>query len=175
MQTLSTNPARSSPTASASRASSSLATRSPTAARQSSTELSGLAGLNTSDVCRSKPVVGKAANTQRASQADRHRGTTRGRVSLVSFQATLTRFYYLQEVTSSSSCLNASLISALINKFLSRSDSESPEKDTKVGKQRREQVRTRFSRLVSKTGSRDKVHVNQMVVKKQQIRSVYQI
>lgn len=43
--------------------SSSLATRSPTAARQSSTELSGLAGLNTNDVWRSNPVVEKAENT----------------------------------------------------------------------------------------------------------------
>lgn len=47
---------------------SSLDTRSPTAARQSSTELSGLAGLNTNDVCRSKPVVEKAENTQTTRQ-----------------------------------------------------------------------------------------------------------
>lgn len=59
-----TDPARSSPTASASRVSSSVATRSPTAAKQSSTELSGLAGLNTGDEWRSKPVVEKAANTR---------------------------------------------------------------------------------------------------------------
>lgn len=48
--------------------SSSLATRSPMAARQSSAELSGLAGLNTDDVCCSKPVVEKAENTQTTRQ-----------------------------------------------------------------------------------------------------------
>lgn len=64
MPQMRTDPARSSPTASASRVSSSLATRSPTAARQSSTELSGLAGLNTSDESRSKPVAEKAVSTQ---------------------------------------------------------------------------------------------------------------
>lgn len=63
-QVMWTDPARSSPTASASRVSSSLATRSPAAARQSSTELSGSAGLNTGDERRSKPVVEKAANTR---------------------------------------------------------------------------------------------------------------
>lgn len=58
------DPVRSVSTAAARFVSSSRATRSPTAARQSSTELSGLDGLNTSDVCRSKPVVGKAEKTQ---------------------------------------------------------------------------------------------------------------
>ncbi len=67
---LKTDPARSVSTAAARCMSSSLATRSPTAARQSSTEVSGLAGLNTSDMCRSKPVVEKAANTQSTGQSD---------------------------------------------------------------------------------------------------------
>ncbi len=59
---LHTDPARSVCTASVKCVSSSLVNRSPAAARQSSTEVSGLAGLNTSDVCRLKPVV--AANTK---------------------------------------------------------------------------------------------------------------
>lgn len=67
---LKTDPARSVSTAAARRVTSSLATWSPTAARQSSTEVSGWAGLNTSDVCWLKPVVEKAANTQTTGQSD---------------------------------------------------------------------------------------------------------
>lgn len=64
------DPSKSLCTASARCVSSSRTTWSPTAARQSSTEVSGLAGLNTSDVCRSKPVVEKAADTQNTGQSD---------------------------------------------------------------------------------------------------------
>lgn len=65
-----TDPVRSVCTAAARYVSSSLAIRSPSAARQSSIEVSGLAGLNTSDVWRSKPVLEKAANTQTTGQND---------------------------------------------------------------------------------------------------------
>lgn len=62
---LRTDPARIVCTAAARCVSSSLANRSPSAARQSSIEVSGLAGLNTSDVWRSKPVLEKAEKTHR--------------------------------------------------------------------------------------------------------------
>lgn len=65
-----TNPVRSVCTAAASDVSSSLATRSPISARQSSIEVSGLVGVNTSDERRSKPVVEKAANMQTTGQND---------------------------------------------------------------------------------------------------------
>ena len=58
---LTTDLSRSVCTAAARCVSRSTATRSPTAARQSSTEVSGTVGLNTSDVCRSKPDVEQAA------------------------------------------------------------------------------------------------------------------
>lgn len=82
----------------------------------------------------------RPARTERVKLTQR---TTRGRASLAPY-------VYSQEAISSSSCLNASLISALTNKFLSRSDSESPEKDIKIGEKEKRRVReqgiTRFIR-----------------------------
>lgn len=59
-------------TAVASREPSSLATRSPRAARQSSTEPSGLMGLNTSEEWRSKPVLKKAVRGVGGTETQRH-------------------------------------------------------------------------------------------------------
>lgn len=55
-----TDPLRSVCVAEARCVSSTCATRSPSRARLSSIVFSGLAGLKTGDVCRSKPVLGKA-------------------------------------------------------------------------------------------------------------------
>ena len=66
---LQTHPVRSVCTASGRYVSRSWATLSPITARQSSIELSGLAGLNTGDVCRSKPVIEKAETRGRSNQA----------------------------------------------------------------------------------------------------------